>query len=331
MGGSLLCTLHIVARRVIGPEELAGAKWPEISVLSSLTEGLPSHALGRMRPFLRWVILAAALLFMSIAALLTMQGVAAQHNTDDASLINVTSLTQLDAIRWDLDGNGTADNPTDSTDPNDANAQTQGDAYAAAFSNVTCPTDGCTGYELTRDLNFSGSKWASGDGWDPIGIYTAGGASPYGSPFTAIFEGNGHSISNLYIDREDEDGMGLFGNFGNYGVNRTMEIRNVELRNVDVTGGENVGGLVGYSGEGSISNSSVTGGSVTGDMEVGGLAGSSSVAIDNSSSAAAVTGESQIGGLVGHNLDPITNSHASGGRIRRGRRGRTCGTERRRY
>ena len=65
--------------------------------------------------------------------------------------------------------NGTADNPTDSTDPNDANAQTQGAAYAAAFSNVTCPTDGCTGYELTRDLNFSGSKWASGDGWDPIG------------------------------------------------------------------------------------------------------------------------------------------------------------------
>ena len=74
-----------------------------------------------MRPFLRWAVLAAALLFMSIAALLTMQGVAAQHNTDDASLINVSSLAQLDAIRWDLDGNGTADNPTDSTDPNDAN------------------------------------------------------------------------------------------------------------------------------------------------------------------------------------------------------------------
>ena len=122
-----------------------------------------------MRPFLRWVILAAALLFMSIAALLTMQGVAAQHNTDDASLINVTSLTQLDAIRWDLDGNGTADNPTDSTDPDDANAQTQGAAYSAAFPSVTCPTDGCTGYELTRDLNFRGSTWASGEGWEPIG------------------------------------------------------------------------------------------------------------------------------------------------------------------
>ena len=254
----------------------------------------------------------AALFCAVVAALLTIRGVAAQHNTDVASLINVSSLAQLDAIRWDLDGNGTADNPTASTAPDDANAQTQGDAYAAAFPNVTCPSDGCKGYELMNDLNLSGSRWASGDGWDPIGIYTSSGGSPYGSPFTAIFDGNGHSISNLYIDREEEDGVGLFGNFGSYGGSRTIEIRNLELRNVDVTGGENVGGLVGYNGGGSISNSSVTGGSVTGDSEVGGLAGSSSGPIDNSSSAAAVSGESEIGGLVGHSGDPITNSHASG-------------------
>ena len=267
--------------------------------------------MGRMRPFLPWVAVATSF-FAVVAALLTIRGADAQHNTDDASLINVTSLAQLDAIRWDLDGDGTADNPTDSTDPDDANAQTQGAAYTAAFPSVTCPDDGCKGYELTRDLNFRGSKWASGEGWEPIGEYTGTGASPFGTPFVAIFEGNGHSISNLYVDREDEDGMGLFGNFGNYGVNRTMEIRNVELRNVDVTGGESVGGLAGYTGEGSIKNSSVAGGSVIGDEEVGGLVGSSSGPIANSSSAAAVSGESQIGGLVGHSLDPITNSHASG-------------------
>ena len=161
-----------------------------------------------MRPILPWAVLVASFCAV-VAALLTIRGVGAQHNTDDASLINVSSLAQLDAIRWDLDGDGTADNPTDSTDPDDANAQTQGDAYSAAFPSVTCPTDGCTGYELTRDLNFSGSKWARGDGWDPIGIYTGTGGSPFGSPFTAIFDGNGHSISNLYIDREDEDRRGL--------------------------------------------------------------------------------------------------------------------------
>ena len=254
----------------------------------------------------------AALFCAVVAALLTIRGVAAQHNTDDASLINVSSLAQLDAIRWDLDGNGEADNPDQHVAPDDDTSATQGNAYAAAFPSVTCPSDGCKGYELMNDLNFSGSRWASGDGWDPIGIYTSSGGSPYGSPFTAIFDGNGHSISNLYIDREEEDGVGLFGNFGGYGGSRTIEIRNLELRNVDVTGGEKVGGLVGYNGGGSISNSSVTGGSVTGDRQVGGLAGSSSGPIDNGSSAAAVSGKSKIGGLVGHSLDPIENSHASG-------------------
>ena len=107
--------------------------------------------------------------------------------------------------------------------------------------------------------------------------------------------------------------MGLFGNFGSYGVSRTMEIRDVELRNVDVTGGENVGGLVGYSGGGSIKNSSVTGGSVTGDTEVGGLVGSSGSEIMTSNAEnVTVSGRNAVGGLVGHSLDPITNSHASG-------------------
>ena len=158
----------------------------------------------------------AALFCAVVAALLNIRGADAQHNTDDASLINVASLAQLDAIRWDLDGDGTADNPTDSTDPDDANAQTRGAAYTATFPSVTCPTDGCTGYELMNDLNFSGSKWASGDGWEPIGIYTSGSSSPYGLPFEAIFEGDSHSISNLFINRPNEDGIGLFGNCGQH-------------------------------------------------------------------------------------------------------------------
>ena len=293
-----------------------------------------------MRPFLRWVILAAALLFMSIAALLTMQGVAAQHNTDDASLINVTSLTQLDAIRWDLDGNGTADNPTDSTDPNDANAQTQGDAYAAAFSNVTCPTDGCTGYELTRDLNFSGSKWASGDGVGPYWRSTRLAARlPMVRRSPPFFEGNGHSISNLYIDREDEDGMGLFGNC------RSPELRghtalHVQIRNVDAAQRRCDGrrkrrraGRISPA-TGSISNSSVTGSvtgvsvgtghDTTGGRDVGGLAGSSSVAIrqqlfrrrcDRAGVPDRRAGRAQLGP---HHEQPRQRR-----RIRRGRRGRT--------
>ena len=42
-----------------------------------------------------------------------------------------------------------------------------------------CPTDGCNGYELTKDLDFKSpssygagninTAWTTGDGWEPIG------------------------------------------------------------------------------------------------------------------------------------------------------------------
>ena len=243
-------------------------------------------------------LLALALFCAGIAALLAIPGVAAQtltdYDTEDdglgAGLIEVGNLGQLNAIRWDLNGDGAADNPNATTDPNDPNAPTQGEAYAAAFpkaaAGMGCPTapydhdgdddeenptpkiaGGCIGYELTGNLNFSGSTWASGrgdgKGWVPIGEYTGAGGSPYGTPFTRIFDGNNHMIFNLYINRPDELGVGLFGNVYTYNRGNT-EIRNVQLRDVNVRGDENVGALVGYNSNGSISNSSVTGGTVTG-------------------------------------------------------------------
>ena len=121
------------------------------------------------------------------------------------------------------------------------------------------PTEvACIGYELTANLNFNGSNWASGQGdgkgWVPIGEYTSGGTSPYGSPYSAFFDGNNNTISNLYINRPDEEGVGLFGNVGhsNYGRRDSVQIRNVKLRDVNVRGSENVGALVGYFGLGSV-------------------------------------------------------------------------------
>ena len=276
-------------------------------------------------------ILAFALFCAGVVALLAIPGVAAQtptdYDTDNDGLIEVNSLERLNAIRWDLNGDGVVDSADQADQAN----------YLAAFPNApvtagcTYDHDGdsqnnevaCIGYELTGNLNFNGSQWASGKGWDPIGIYTGSGGSPYGSPYSAIFEGNNHTISNLYINRPDEEGVGLFGNV--YTYNRgSIEIRNVELRGVNVTGSENVGALVGYSSQGAISNVSVTGGTVTavvqqdedgndvGGTTVGGLVGSSSGGISDSSADVTVTGRVEVGGLVGESHDPITNSHASG-------------------
>ena len=76
--------------------------------------------------------------------------------------------------------------------------------------NPGCPS-GCVGYELTADLDFDedgdgtrNDTYNTGSGWQPIGDSSQ-------SEFNAVFEGNGHAIANLFINRGATDGVGLFG------------------------------------------------------------------------------------------------------------------------
>jgi filamentous hemagglutinin family protein len=142
--------------------------------------------------------------------------------------------------------------------------------------------------------------------------YTAGGFQPIGSPsgnFTGTFDGLGHTINKLTINRPTIIDIGLFG----YGSSASV-VRNIGLQQVNVTGNEYVGGLMGYS-YGKISNSYVTG-NVTGNNSVGGLMGYGNYAtINNSHAAAKVTGTADlVGGLLGGDYggSTISNVYASG-------------------
>ena len=78
------------------------------------------------------------------------QGSNGDHDSDDDGLIEVSNLEQLDAIRYDSDGDGR---------PDDAD---HAPAYAAAFAGSVCGS-GCQGYELVRSLDFEdGGSYASG-------------------------------------------------------------------------------------------------------------------------------------------------------------------------
>ena len=59
-------------------------------------------------------LLALALFCAGVAALLALRGVAAQtptdYDTDNDGLIEVDSLAKLNAMRWDLNGDGVVDN-----------------------------------------------------------------------------------------------------------------------------------------------------------------------------------------------------------------------------
>ena len=234
------------------------------------------------------------------AVTLTVEAYSVDYDADDDGLLEVASLAQLDAIRWDLDGDGVATHP----------------GYAAAFpdapAGMGCPAGGCTGYELTRDLDFDTSGvgtvtaadayWHGGAGWAPLGA--AGGPA-----FTATLDGNGHAIAHLVIARPTTAEVGLLGQLGRGGV-----LRNLELRAVDVTGGHQTGGLVGENIRGTIHASSVSG-RVTGQRAVGGLVGwHVGGTITASTASSAVTGrDTWVGGLVGINIQgAITASYARG-------------------
>jgi hypothetical protein len=128
-------------------------------------------------------------------------------------------------------------------------------------------------------------------GWKPIG-----GDGPQGMPyFRAIFDGQGNTISNLYINRPGHASVGLFG-----GNNDTSVIRNMVLIGPEVTGGDIVGALVAQM-KGEVRDSIVSGGSVSGDEYVGGMFGSMVWStVSGSGSSARVTGTNKYtGGLAG--------------------------------
>ena len=250
----------------------------------------------------------------------------ADVDNNNNGIIDVATLEQLDWIRNQPDGTG----------------RNKGDGPSAAG----CPGSVCNGYELTSDLDFDtngNGVLDSGDSYyDPLGDGSNLGWSPIGNfatPFTASFNGNGFEIRNLYINRPNQDDVGLFG----YVSGATL--LNVALTGdlMSVSGHDYVGALTGgayYSAQ--ISNCHSTGavigndavGGLAGDVEystvvkqsyaigdvagrdyVGGLIGMvyESVQVSTSYAAGAVTGSSFVGGVVGYIENSLLNSgYASG-------------------
>ena len=225
------------------------------------------------------------------------------YDTDNDNLIDVNTLAQLDAIRYDLNGNGVVDG---------TNWQTYYDAFEEAAESMGCP-DRCIGYELRGDLDFDtdgdgdvdsdDTYWNGGDGWEPIGDSS--------DPYTAIFEGNGPGHSKPVHRRDSEDRVGLFGRVDG-GVFETAALGDVDLVDVDVTGDDFVGSLAGEVEDALIVRSRATG-QVSGGDDVGGLVGWSDSFVVDSTAAVGVSGTEAVGGLVGNQFDGwIIRSFATG-------------------
>ncbi|MFK4259501.1 GLUG motif-containing protein [Agrobacterium tumefaciens] len=161
-------------------------------------------------------------------------------------------------------------------------------------------------YALAANLDASETV-----GTNAAGIWGAGGFTPIGNGtarFTGTFDGQGHVISGLTINRPTTNSVGLFGSAGSGSI-----IRGVGLVGGSVTGLNYVGGLVGFINNGGTITEAYAIGSVTGQSYVGGLVGYNNSSVINSYANGSVTGNSNVGGLVGlNNFGIITQAYATG-------------------
>ena len=102
-------------------------------------------------------------------------------------------------------------------------------AWLAAAVNGTLPSTLATraqtvesyNFVLTSDIDLNNMPWT------PIG-YNANDEAGNENYFSGIFDGNGHTIKNLYIDVKDKGGVGFFGAVNN------ATIKNITFENVFV-------------------------------------------------------------------------------------------------
>ncbi len=246
---------------------------------------------------------------------------------DNDGLIEISTLLELHNIRYNMRGT--------SYDDEEADVGTDADTGSTTGASATEPancSDGnrrtvipLCGYELTANLDFdtgNGStriqdtldfddhnevyfpirgttdpELTAGSGyggWDPIGDST--------ERFDAVFEGNGHTITNLAVSSSSDVAGNLeyFGLFGAVGANGY--IRNVQLVNAFIVDVRN-------------DNDRYYIGSIAGRLFGGIVSGCSSVATINSGMA--VRGgrgrNGNVGGLIGRVDDGLViASHVSG-------------------
>ena len=148
----------------------------------------------------------------------------------------------------------------------------------------------------------SGALNGTGEGfrvWAPIG----NGDSQY----AGTFDGNGHTVSGLYFNDENQNYVGMFGllTFGS-----DVIVQNVGVIDSYFRGDSGVGGVVGYN-TGTVQNC-YNAGTVTGSSYTGGVIGENSGTVEGSYNTGTVNGSVYAGGVVGYNNGTVENCYNAG-------------------
>ena len=148
--------------------------------------------------------------------------------------------------------------------------------------------------KLMNDLDLS--AYSTGEGWVPIGTAT--------NHFKGTFDGGGHQITGLYINRSAVY-QGLFGWVESGGT-----VKDLGVANVNISGGVGVGGVAAVA-EGAVENCYVSG-SLRGGANIGGVAGWVRGTMETCYFSGSVEGSSPAGGVASVVSGVMRNCYSTG-------------------
>ena len=149
--------------------------------------------------------------------------------------------------------------------------------------------------------------------WSPIGTLKPN-TSQVSYPFSGVFDGQNHTISNLTCTSATNGYAGLFGNFDG-------TVQNLILRDAQITSESNAGAVVSNNYGGRVLNCAMIGGSVKGKSIAGGVVSYNRGTVENCYATGDVTSLSgswicYVGGVVGYNyMNGTVQSCYAAGRV----------------
>ena len=173
------------------------------------------------------------------------------------------------------------------------------DAHARLMNDI----DLNPGITFNANGTYSSPAGVAPQEWTPIG-------NSIGNSYEGTFNGDGHTISGLYINDRTADYQGLFGYVGTGGTVKDLTVSG------DINGYKYVGGIVGYNDEGRVENCYNTGEVSGADDYVGGVVGDNGGTVINCYNTGEVSGPnsviSNVGGVVGDNGGTVINCYNTG-------------------
>ena len=148
--------------------------------------------------------------------------------------------------------------------------------------------------------------------WIPIGTFYYGkNHVPFAAPYNGKFDGQNHTISGLYLKKDDDRSIGLFGCI------EDGKIYNVSILDSYFSGATDVGGICGKSHLGTVVNchnaGTINGTTGNSHLGIGGICGSTyRGTISDCDNTGVVNGDTYVGGICGDSTSPITRCYNTG-------------------